>query len=169
MKPSLLAPFGEREQVPYLPASVRIHRDARDFQIVDRLISHKPVLMQRIFVAYDADRDLRTLKVLSAISYAAPRLCTGIVGMSETNGRLSVFYGDPLTVANAARAFGECAYKALYPADKWTVDVLLVPMRDGQLARALLPTAPPHPLLAAPAPYHFGLIGSTQSESEGAK
>lgn len=168
MKPSLLAPFGEREQVSYLPANIRIHRDARDFQIVDRLISHKPALMQRIFVAYDPDRDLRTLKVLSAINYAAPRLCAGIVGMSEASGRLSIFYGNPLTVANAVRAFGECAYKALYPADRWAVDVQLVPMRDGQLARDLLPTAPPHPLLAAPAPYRLGLIGATQSDSEGA-
>lgn len=168
MKPSLLAPFGEREQVPYLPASVRIHKDARDYQIIHRLISHKPALVQEVYVRYDEDRDLRTLKVFSAISYAAPRLCAGIVAMSETNGRLKIFYGDPLTVANAVRAFGECAYKALYPADKWAVDVQLVPMRDGQLARDLLPTEPPHPLLAAPATYRLGLIGATRSDSEGA-
>lgn len=159
MKPSQTALFRDRQQAHNLPANVRIHLDARDFQIVDRLISEDPPLLQRIYVAYDPDRDLRVLNVLSAINYATPRLCTNIVAMSETNARLSIFYGEGLTLANAQRAFAEAAHKALWPEDRWSVDVIVVPMEKGQLARERLPAdSPQHaPLLAAPRRYQYGL------------
>lgn len=155
-----IAPFGVREQAFSMPANVRIHLDARDFQIVDRLISEEPPLLQRIFVAYDPDRDQRTLNVLSAINYTAPSLCSNIVAMAESNGRLRIFYGCLLTIKNAQRAFSESCYKALWPADKWQCDVILVPMHEGQLARERLPAdSPQHAsLITAPARFQYGLI-----------
>lgn len=159
---SKLAPFGVREQAPKMPmpANVRVHCDARDFQIIDRLISENPPLLQRIFIAYDPDRDQRTLNVLSAINYSAPALCANIVAMSESNARLRIYYGDPLTISNAQRAFSEACYRALWPSDKWAVDVISVPMREGQLARERLPAdSPQHAvLLSAPNRFQYGLI-----------
>jgi hypothetical protein len=96
------------------------------------------------------------LNVLSAINYAAPRICSNIVGLSESQGRLSVFYGDALTITSAQRALGEATYKALWPGDRWQCDVILVPMHNGQLARERLPST--SPLLAAPERYQYGLI-----------
>lgn len=140
--------------------NVRIHLDARDFQIVDRLINDHPPLLQRLIVVYDADRDLRVLNVLSAINYAAPRICSNIVGLAESQGRLRVFYGDPLTVTSAHRALSEAAYKALWPGDRWQIDLISVPMHNGKLARECLPKDSPQyaTLLVAPARFQYGLI-----------
>lgn len=79
-----------------------------------------------------------------------------IVAAAETKGRIAVFYGCPLTIAEAQRALSEAAYRALYPGDRWYVDIVPVPMRDGVLDRTRLDAH--SPLHAAPPLFQLGMI-----------
>jgi hypothetical protein len=48
----------------------------------------------------------------------------------------------------------------VYPGDRWHVDIVPVPMRDGVLDRARL--AEQSPLHAAPSRFQLGLIGGAK-------
>ena len=112
MKSSIVPSF-EAARHAWLPANAYVHLSARDFLILDWLVSETPLLLfQRMVVLSDADRDERVLS--------------------------------------------EDAYRAVWPSDQWVVDVVPVPMRDGQLARDCLPES--SPLAAAPARFQLGLI-----------
>jgi hypothetical protein len=149
------ASFSEATRHPRLPANVRVHLSARDFQILDRQASD--TLLQRVYVGYDADRDEKVLDVFSAVNYANPQVCDHIIGMAETKGRLTVWFADMQMLTNAQRVIPEAAYRALYPNDKWAVDVVMVPVTNRLLARDRLQPSS-HPLLASPARFQYGLI-----------
>ena len=152
---SLSAAFAANRQAR-LPAAAQLKLCLRDYLILDWFISSSPPRMQRMFVPFDYDRDERILDFLTAAHYACPRLRANIVAAAETKGRIAVFYGCPLTIAEAQRALSEAAYRALYPGDRWYVDIVLVPMRDGVLDRTRL--KPQSPLHAAPPRFQLGLI-----------
>jgi hypothetical protein len=109
-------------------------------------------------VLFDYDRDERVLDFLTAAHYACPKIRANIVGVAETKGRVAVYYGCPLTITEAQRALSEAAYRALYPGDKWHVDMVLVPMRDGVLDHARLDAQ--SQLQAAPPRFQLGLVRS---------
>jgi hypothetical protein len=152
---SLSADFTANRQAR-LPAAAQIKQCLRDHLIIDWLISSSPPLVQRMAVLFDYDRDERILDFLTAAHYACPKLRANIVGVAETKGRIAVFYGCPLTIPEAQRALSEAAYRALYPGDKWHVDIVPVPMRDGVLDRTRLDEK--HTLHATPPRYQLGLI-----------
>jgi hypothetical protein len=139
-----------------LPAAIKLVLNLKDFQIYDRFIRDRPPRVQRLFVGYDDDRDERVLDFLGAAHYIHPQFCANIVGLAESKGRIAVFYGDPITLTDAQRPLSEAAYRALYPGDKWHVDMRLVPMRDGLLDRTRLDAQ--SPLQAAPLRFQLGLI-----------
>jgi hypothetical protein len=143
-----------------LPAAASLKLCLRDHLIIDWFISSAPPLMQRMVVLFDYDRDERILDFLTAAHYACPKIRANIVGVAETKGRIAVFYGCPLTLTEAQRSLSEAAYRALYPGDKWYVDIVLVPMRDGLLDRTRL--AEQSPLHAAPPRFQLGLIGGAK-------
>lgn len=139
-----------------LPASAQIKVSVRDYQIVDFLLSESPPLLQRMAVLYDPDRDERILDFLTCATYACPRVRSNIIVCGESKGRITIYYGDPLTLDKAPRALSEAAYKATWPQDKWVVDIVLVPVRNGVLDRARLPET--SPLLVLPERFQYGLI-----------
>jgi hypothetical protein len=153
---SLSAEFTANRQAR-LPAAATLKISLRDYQIIDWRISIDPPLVQRMWLGFDLDRDERVHDVLSAAHYACPKIRANIVGVAETKGRIAVFYGCPLTVTEAQRSLSEAAYRALYPHDKWHVDIVLVPMHDGVLDRTRLDAQ--SPLQAAPGRFQLGLIG----------
>lgn len=152
---SLSASFGVTRQ-DRLPASAQIKASARDFQIVDWFLSQKSPDVQRMVVLYDADRDERILDFLTAANYLCPQIRTNIIGVAESKACVAVFYGDALTVDAAQRMLSEAARKAVWPADRWTVEVIPVPISDGRLARDRLPED--SPLLTAPGRFQLGLV-----------
>ncbi len=154
------AELSANRQHSRLPAAASVKLSLRDHLIVDWLISSHPPLTQRMAVLFDYDRDERVLDFLSAAHYAYPKIRCNIVGVAETKGRAAVFYGCPLTVDEAHRSLSEAAYRALYPGDKWHVDIIVVPMRDGVLDRARL--AETSPLHAAPPRFQLGLVGGAK-------
>jgi hypothetical protein len=156
MKPSSLTAEFSAARQDRLPANARIHLDARDFQIIDFLTTEDPPRLHRLAVIYDADRDQRVLDFLTCASYGAPAIRANIIGVAESKGRIAVYYGDLLTLDKAERALSEAAHRALYPTDRWAVDLTLVPVHKGQLDRSRLPET--SPLLAAPARFSYGLI-----------
>lgn len=155
---SLTAEFSANRQArpSALPAAIKLILGLKDFQIYDRFISDRPPRVQRLLVAYDEDRDERVLDFLGAAHYMHPKFCANIVGLAESRGRINVFYGDPLTLTDAQRPLSEAAYRALYPGDKWHVDLALVPMRDGLLDRTRLDAQ--STLHVAPLRFQLGLI-----------
>lgn len=153
---SLSASFEATRQAR-LPASARIKASARDFQIVDWLLSQKSPDVQRMVVLYDADRDERIFDFLTAANYLCPHIRTNIIGVAESKACVAVFYGDALTADAAERLLSEAARKAVWPGDRWTVEVILVPISDGRLARDRLPED--SPLLAAPVRFQLGVVG----------
>jgi hypothetical protein len=159
MSSKIPAEFSATRQA-HLPAAAAIKQCLRDHLIIDWYISSAPPLVQRMAVLFDYDRDERVLDFLSAAHYACPKLRANIVGVAETKGRIAVFYGCPLTIAEAQRALSEAAYRALYPGDRWHVDIVLVPMRDGVLDRAKV--AETSPLHAAPPRFQLGLVGGAK-------
>jgi hypothetical protein len=143
-----------------LPAAASVQLCLRDHQVIDWYISSSPPLKQRMVVLFDYDRDERVLDFLSAAHYACPKIRANIVGVAETKGRIAVFYGCPLTLTEAQRSLSEAAYRALSPGDRWHVDIVPVPMRDGALDRTRLDTL--SPLHAAPPRFQLGLIGGAK-------
>jgi hypothetical protein len=155
---SLTAEFSanRRARPSALPAAIKLILGLKDFQIYDRFISDRPPRVQRVWVGYDDDRDERVLDFLGAAHYMHPKFCAKIVGIAESQGQVKVFYSCPLTIAEAQRALSEAAYRALSPQDRWHVDIVLVPMRDGLLDRTRLDAQ--SPLHAAPPRFQLGLI-----------
>jgi hypothetical protein len=152
---SLSAAFAANRQA-CLPAAAQIKLCLRDYLILDWFISSSPPRLQRMIAFFDYDHDERVLDFLTAAHYACPRLRANIVGVAETKGRVAVYYGCSLTITEAQRALSEAAYRAMYPGDRWHVDIVPVPMRDGVLDRARL--AEQSPLHAAPPRFQLGLI-----------
>jgi hypothetical protein len=129
--------------------------------VVDFLLKDEPLLLQRLGVIFDHDRDLRVLDLLSATHYSAPRIRSNIVALAERDGRVDVWYSDITTLSNAQRALSEAAWRALYPTDKWVINPpRVVTMVGGQLDRSKL--GADSPLLVIPAQYALGLVKPRQ-------
>jgi hypothetical protein len=141
-----------------LPASAQIKLAARDFILIDWIISRKPVLvLQRTFVLYDEDRDERILDFLTALHFKHPKIRANVIGVAESQGLISVWYGDKITWDVCERAMNEAAHAATWPRDRWRVRAQLVPMLNGVLDRSKLGENIPL-LKVIPARFDLGLI-----------
>ncbi len=159
MNSSLRAPFGASWQTPSrLPLNARIHQNARDWQVVDWLVSEKPLRLQRMIILFDQDRpELLVHDFLTATNHKSAQVRSNIVALAEAKGRVHLWYGCALSVDKARRALGEAAATAIWPTDRWQVDITLVPMKAGKLDRSRLD--PSSPLLqAVPRRFELGLI-----------
>jgi hypothetical protein len=155
---TLLASF-EAARHPRLPASARVILSARDFQIIDWLTSDSPRLIQRTAVLYDGDRDERVLDLLTAAHYREPWIFSSLIGIAESKGDVSVYYGHQFGTAadvpSVARAFEDAAKRAIV-SDKWEINVVLVPVHNGVLDRTDMPRDAV--LSAAPSRFQLGLV-----------
>jgi hypothetical protein len=139
-----------------LPEAARLNNAGRDFLVCDWVVPDKPVLTQRMGVVFDHDRDERILDFLTAAHYIAPQIRCNIVAVAESKARVTVWYGCPLTFTNAQRPLSEAAYKAVWPGDRWQVDLLLAPLKNGLLDRDRL--SADSPLRAVPQRFQLGLL-----------
>jgi hypothetical protein len=153
---SLLASF-EAQRQHRLPAAAQIKLATRDFHIIDWYINSTTV--QRMAVIYDYDADQRVLDFLTALHFMHPNVRANVIGVAESQGRVTVWYGDKasLTDEGAGPALNEAVMAATWPTDKWICGrIILAPMRDNVLDRARLD--PNSQLLAVPERFQLGLI-----------
>ena len=140
-----------------LPAGARIVLSARDFIIDEISVAPDASLVQRLAILFDVDRDTRSLEVLSALYLRDHDICTNVLGLAETRGELTVWYGDATSVEMARNPVQQAANAALWPYDSWRTRVVLAPMLpNGKLDRDNLSVG--DPLRVAPARYPLGRI-----------
>jgi hypothetical protein len=141
-----------------LPAAVRIIARTRDIILVDlpSLPTH-PVTVTRTAIILDQDADMRIFDVLFALHARNRNIRANVIGLAESQGRISTFYGDPETLDRARCALQDAATAALWPYDNWRADqFILVPLRDGAVDRDQLEAR--HLLRSVPERYSLGLV-----------
>ena len=143
-----------------MPATSRIICWLRDVLVLDlpSLPTQPRPTMTRTAIVFDPDADLRILDVLIALYYRDRQICSNVIGLAESRGRITCWYGDPKTFDRALISIQSAAHVALWPFDHWTVEPLvLAPMReDGTVDRANLPER--DLLRAVPERYKLGLV-----------
>jgi len=132
-----------------LPAGTRVVFNARDFTIVDLIIT--PKLATRCWIGFDTDRDERVLDVISALYLRNRQIAGGCVGFAETRGDLQVWYAETSeSLGMAQLAMQGACTAALFPYDQWRALPLIRVQtkpdgtvdRDQLGIRDLLRTAP---------------------------
>jgi hypothetical protein len=140
-----------------IPAYARVVAWLRDVIVLDLPSAEK--LATRTAIIPDADADMRILDVLFALHAQNRHIRANVVGLTETKGRVTFWYGDPLTIDKSRQHVSNAAYAALFPLDKWQVnEPILAPMRDGVLVRAKL--QPTDLLRTVPERFSLGLVQS---------
>lgn len=107
-----------------LPPGVRIVQSLRDHIIVSIQLSSTPAMVQHVYVAFDADRDLRVLWVIGALAMFDRGICAELVGLAESHGQLRSWWAGPAPVFIAALhsdALSMASDAALQPDDRWSV------------------------------------------------
>jgi hypothetical protein len=126
-----------------LPPGVKIAQSLRDYLIAEIQLSSIPVMVQRVCVFFDADRDLRVLWVLGALAMFDRATCAKLVALAESRGTLRSWWASPTPMLSAVdtRALRKASDAALAPDDKWTIDrpVLVQTKPDGMLDIDALP------------------------------
>jgi len=103
--------------------------------------------------------DLRVLDTLFALHAQNRRIRSNLIAIAETQGRISYWYGDPLTIEKSRKAVSEAAFAALYPLDRWQVnEPTTVTMVNGVLNRNRLPAG--DLLRTVPERFNLGLVTS---------
>jgi hypothetical protein len=146
-----------------LPPGTKVVLALRDYSLIEILLPNR--LTQRCAICFDADRDIRILNVLAALVLSDRDVCSGLLGLAETQGCITSFWAGPPPVMisgwhtqSLQTVLTDAAMAALWPDDEWHVEPpTYVQMKaDNTLDRAAL--AKDSPLLVVPERYALGRV-----------
>jgi len=138
-----------------MPVYVRVVTWLRDVIVLDLPSTDR--LFTRTAIILDSDADTRILDVLFALHVQNRHIRANVIGLAETRGQITFWYGDKQTLGHSRRPMTDAANAALFPYDKWLVsEPILAPMVDGVLDRDNL--AATDLLRAVPERYSLGLV-----------
>jgi hypothetical protein len=148
-----------------MPPGCKIILALRDYSLIEILLPNLP-LAQRVGIVFDPDRDIRILSVLAALVIIDRGACAGLIGLAETQGRITSFWCGPPPVLTAGQhqrllkdALQHAATAALWPDDEWAVEpptFVQVAPNGNTVDRAALATD--SPLLVIPERYALGRV-----------
>jgi len=141
-----------------IPTCARLVVQLRDVWILDILSAS--TLYTRTAIIFDPDADTRILDVLFSLHARDRHTRANVIGLAESKGVITFWYGDSTTIDYSRRSLIDAANAVLFPYDKWVVNPpIIAPMlRDGTLDRDKLALS--DPLRDVPERYKLGLVRS---------
>jgi hypothetical protein len=130
-----------------LPPGTKVILALRDYVLIELLLPNIP-LAQRLAICFDEDRDIRILSVLAALVITDRSMCANLIGLAETQGRVTSFWAGPrpaliggMHTKLLQKALQHAAKAALWPDDEWMVEppTFCVMKPDATLDREALP------------------------------